>query len=93
MNMDAHVILGINVDTRAWIKELKLQKNDNIIVIDYNYLGEMKKIKGVIYISTYEFKHYAKKFDKVNYYKSLYGFPGMSGKMADFFKENGDLEN
>lgn len=84
--MHANVILGNNIDTIYWITHLKLIENENIIVIDYEYFGEPKLIREALYISAIEAKNYIENFDSICFYKSMYGYPGMGGKMSSFLK-------
>lgn len=73
--MIANVVLGINVDTVGWIKELKLSVVENIIVLDYDYYGEKINKGSVIYMSSSDALIELKKFDNVKYYKSIYIYP------------------
>lgn len=75
--MIADVILGKNIDTINWIKILKLNLHENIIVIDYDSGIDAKIIDGVTYLSHIEAKELLKKFDSINYYKSMYIYPGI----------------
>ncbi|KOF08647.1 hypothetical protein AC739_19135 [Planococcus glaciei] len=81
--MIAEVILGYNIDTKLWIKKLKKKIIRNtIFVLDYEYFGEPKETNGVTYISSNDLKIFLKEFDTINFYKSLYGYPGMNGDMS-----------
>ena len=82
----ADVILGNNIDTPKWIEELQVLDAENIIVIDYEYFGELKLIGGVLYISPIEAKSYLEKFDSICFFKTMYVYPGMGGKMSTFRK-------
>ncbi|WP_033542890.1 hypothetical protein [Planococcus sp. CAU13] len=84
--MVVDVILGFNIDTAMWISDLRLNGANEIVVLDYDYFGESKLRDGVLYFSTFEIKNYLMKFDTINYYKSMYGFPGMGGKMSTFYR-------
>lgn len=44
-------------------------------------------------MSPVDAKEYMKKFDSVNYYKSMYVYPGISGRMSDFFKKSRELKS
>lgn len=81
------IILGKNVDTQMWLNDLKEIKADNIVVIDYDSINGCEEIEGVIYLSPNFAKEYLKKFDSKNYYKSLYGYPGMSSNTSSLFKD------
>lgn len=82
----ANVILGNNIDTPQWIEKLKIQNARHIIVLDYDYYGKLQLNTTVTYISVIDFEKYIAKFDSINYYKSLYGYPGMAGKMSSLYK-------
>ncbi|WP_416143616.1 hypothetical protein [Planococcus koreensis] len=83
MNVD--VILGVNIDTEKWIYELRKKGAKNILVIDYD--SENKWInEDVLYLSPNFAVEYIKKFNEINYYKSLCAYPGMNGKMATLYK-------
>lgn len=81
--MIADIILGINIDTLLWIEKLKEIGADYIIVLDYDYYDKPKYKNDVLYISTADLKIYLKKFDTVRFYKSLYIFPGIEGKISN----------
>lgn len=85
--MIADVILGITIDTQMWITDLKEQKSENIFVIDYEYFGEPKASEGVLYLSPLEAKKYFERFDSIFFYKAMYAYPGMSGKMSSLYKK------
>lgn len=86
--MIVEVILGNNIDTTMWISDLKENEADYIIVIDYDYNNIFLEIEGVIYMSPTQAQEYIKKFDTINYYKSLYAYPGMQGKMSSLHKKD-----
>lgn len=81
------LILDNNVDTYQLIFDLKQIKAEHIAVLDYDFVGDYKILEGVIYISTLYAIEYIEKFDSVNYYKSLYVYPGLNGSMYSFFKK------
>ncbi|ETP67315.1 hypothetical protein G159_19410 [Planococcus glaciei CHR43] len=85
--MIADVILGFNIDTIVWIEELKEHGMENIIVVDYEWFEEPINREGILFLSSIDAKSYIKKFDTVNYYKSMYVYPGMSGKMSSLIKK------
>ncbi|TWT01863.1 hypothetical protein [Planomicrobium sp. CPCC 101079] len=85
--MIAHVILGITIDTKMWISVLKLQNSENIYVIDYEYFGEPILSNEVIYISSLDAKKQLTKYDSISFYKSMYVYPGMDGKMSSLYKK------
>lgn len=74
------VILGRNIDTTMWIHYLKVNNADQIVVLDYDYFGVPKNLDGILYLSNSDTKNYLKKFDTVNFYKSIYAYPGMRNK-------------
>ncbi|MBT2571129.1 hypothetical protein [Planococcus sp. ISL-110] len=82
------IILGNNIDTKMWINDLKTNGAEYIIVIDYENHKEPKEIDGIIYMDPINAQKYIRKFDAKNYYKSVYGFPGMSGTMSSLHREN-----
>lgn len=82
------VILGNNIDTPLWIANSKRNKVDCIILVDYEYKKEPEDIDGVIYMSTSQAQNYIKLFDKVNYYISMYAYPGMQGNMSSLYKKD-----
>lgn len=84
----SNIILGKNIDTIMWIKNLKEMEAEQIIVIDYEHLGSFEEENGVLYMSPVYAKEYIKKFDSVNFYKSLYAYPGMQGKMSSLYKKD-----
>ena len=86
------VILGITVDTPMWITNLREDFADDIIVVDYEYYYEPEVRDGVTYMSPRDAKEYMKKFDSVNYYKSMYVYPGMGGRMSSLFKKSKELK-
>ena len=75
--MIVDVILGKNIDTPFWIRNLSLSLREHICVIDYDYYGEPAMIDGVMYLSSVEAKEYLNKFDSVCFYKSIYIYPGI----------------
>lgn len=75
--MIADVILGRNIDTSNWIKELKTNLNENIIVIDYEHTGEPETIEDIIYLSPLGAQEFLAKYDSINFYKSMYIYPGI----------------
>lgn len=85
--MIADIILGNNIDTLMWINELQEARADFIIVLDYEFNGEPFFNNGVLYISTYDIRNHLTQFDSTNYYKSLYIYPGMGGKMSTFSRK------
>lgn len=80
--MIADVILGINIDTSMWIEDLKNYGADAIVVIDYEYFGEFYIRDKVTYISALEAKKVLGKFDSLNFYKSIYIYPGSKSSPA-----------
>ena len=82
----ADIILGNNIDTPMWIRDLQENEADCIIVVDYEQEHESIDIEGVIYMSSIQAQKYIKKFDTINYYKSLYAYPGMQGNMSSLHK-------
>lgn len=74
--MIAHVILGKNIDTLYWIMELKSNLYENIIVIDYDHYVDPLIIDEVTYLSDSDARKQLNKFDSVNFYKSMYVYPG-----------------
>lgn len=85
--MIANIILGVNIDTEMWISELERESSENIIVIDYDYFGEPILKNEVTYLSPCDAKSYLAKFDSLNFYKSVYAYPGMKGKMSSLYKK------
>lgn len=85
--MIVDVILGVNIDTDHWIKELKAGGSDHVIVLDYDYFGEPIEKDSIIFFSIHDIKIYLRKFDSIYFYKSLYGYPGMNGNMASIYKK------
>lgn len=81
------VILGKNIDTCMWINDLKKIKVDQIAVIDYESIVDFEEVDGVIFLSPSCAKKYLKKFDAINYYKSLYAYPGMNADMSSLFRK------
>lgn len=73
--MVADVILGNNIDTLLWIENLKENSHENIIVIDYDQVIDVKKICDITYLSRNHAQKFLVKFDTIFYYKSLYIYP------------------
>ncbi|WP_203340229.1 hypothetical protein [Planococcus beijingensis] len=82
------VILGQNIDTSMWINELKEMKADFIAVINYDSVNEFEEVERVIYLSPNIAKEYLKNFDTINFYKSLYAYPGMQTNMKSLYKKD-----
>lgn len=82
------VILGQNIDTPMWIYELKEIKADCIAVINYESVNEYEEIERVIYLSPNIAKDYLRNFDTINFYKSLYAYPGMQTNMKSLYKKD-----
>lgn len=82
-NLIADVILGNTIDTKLWIEDLFNNEADHIIVLDYDFHGERYHKDNVLYISSLDLYEYIKKFDTVNYYKSLYAYPTISNYLTD----------
>ena len=87
-----NVILGVNIDTPRWIESLQKDYADDIMVVDYDYFYEPEVRNGVTFMGPVDAKEYMKKFDSVNYYKSLYAYPGIKGRMSTFFKKSRELK-
>lgn len=85
--MIADVILGRNIDTLSWIQHLKEENCDNLFVLDYDYFCEPEIIENVMYISALDLVDLLKKYDSVNFYKSMYVYPGMEGNMSTLYKK------
>ncbi|QDY45148.1 hypothetical protein HF394_05225 [Planococcus glaciei] len=86
--MIVDVILGNNIDTVMWIRDLQENEVECIIVVDYEYDNDPLNIEGVVYMSPIQAQKYIRKFDKINYYKSLYAYPGMQGNMSCLHKKD-----
>lgn len=86
MNVD--VILGNNIDTAMWVRNLRENEAECIIVIDYEWKDEPLEIEDAVYMSPIHAQKYLKKFNTVNYYKSLYAYPGMQGNMSSLYKKD-----
>lgn len=84
--MIADIILGNTIDNKDWIVKLQKLEADNIFLLDYDYFGEPRIVNNITYISVLSMAVYLKKFDSINFYKSMYGFPGMSGNMSSLHK-------
>ncbi|UJF26667.1 hypothetical protein [Planococcus sp. 107-1] len=85
--MKANVILGVNIDTPKWINKLKKENCSNIIILDYDSAGEVNVKDGVLYIYENDIQ-ILKKYDEIRYYKSLYVYPGFSGRMSQLFERD-----
>lgn len=84
--MILNLILGNNIDTFKMILYLKEREMENIVVLDYDMVEKYKTINDVTYMSPDHIINCIGRFDTVNYYKSLYGYPGMSGSMSSLYK-------
>lgn len=84
----ADIILGNNIDIQYWIEDLIEKGAEHIIVLDYDYYGEQYEKEKITYISPLDIQKWIRQFDTVYFYKSLYAFPGMSGKMSSIVKKN-----
>lgn len=82
--MRLDIILGVNIDTSVWIRELKISRRKNIIVIDYNHKDIAYEIDNVMYMSEKEGNEYSQYFDELFFYKSLYCYPILNGKRQAF---------
>ncbi|WP_422124326.1 hypothetical protein DHX103_05770 [Planococcus sp. X10-3] len=82
-----HIIIGNNIDTKMWIDHLVSVNAENIVVLDFDYDGKPKYIKDVTFLSPIDIKNHYNEFDSFFFYKSLYAYPGMSGKMSSLFKD------
>lgn len=82
------IILGNNIDTIMWINNLVENEADYIGVIIYDSFEGFEEKNGVLYMSPTYAKEYIKKFDTVNFYKSLYAYPGMQGNMSSLFNKD-----
>lgn len=80
------LILGRNIDTPQWIYGLKGIGANYIAVLDYDLAEDYEVIENTTYISSDFAIKYVRNFDSVNYYKSLYAYPGMSGNMSSLQK-------
>ena len=74
--MIADIILGSNIDTSMWIKDLIKQGAHNIFVINYEYHGPPVKVNGITYLGPAVGKDYFYQFDTLFFYKSMYQYPG-----------------
>lgn len=83
--MQINVILGVNIDTLAWIKKLQNSKEDNIVVLDYHHQGKPIYIEDILYLSPSDAKPLIKCFENVKFHKSLSVYPGMAGKMSSLY--------
>lgn len=82
------IILGNNIDTLMWITKLIENKAEYIGVIVYECFEGFEERNGVLYMSPTYAEEYIKKFDTVNFYKSLYAYPGMQGNMSSLYKKD-----
>lgn len=73
--MVGNIILGVTIDTKLWISKLEALGEENIIVINYDSKNDFEKIGETLCMTPDYAKKYIKKFDKKNFYKSLYVFP------------------
>lgn len=86
--MSIDIILGHNIYTVMWINDLRENKADYIIGIDYDCVEEFQVRNGIFYMPPNYAREYIKKFDTVNFYKSLYAYPGMQGSMTSLYKKD-----
>ena len=86
------IILGVNMDTPMWIADLRSNCAEDIIVVDYDYYGDPEVRDGVTYMNPMDAHEYMKEFDSLNFYKSMYGYPGMDGRMSSLFKKNAKIK-
>lgn len=84
--MIADIILGNNIDTSIWITELREVGAEHIIIIDYDSSENYKEKDNIVYVTPCYAKKYMQKFDSINFYKSLYAYPGMNGSMSSLYK-------
>lgn len=80
--MQINVILGVNVDTLAWIEKLQNLKEENIVVLDYHHQGKPIYREDILYLSPSDAKPLIMCFKNIKFYKSLSVYPGMAGKMS-----------
>lgn len=90
--MRLDVILGNNIDTKNWITFIRKTNNNIIIVLDYDYYGVPYKKDSIYYMSVDSAELAFKKNSKINYYKSCYAFPGMSGQMSSLYSSQRKLD-
>lgn len=69
------VILGVTIDTEKWVRNLKENESDFIIVVDYTFHKEKYFINDVLYCSPLVARKYIEHYHSVNFYKSLYVLP------------------
>lgn len=79
------LVLGKTCESSKWVIDLKEFGAENIVVLDYDFEGTYAVIEGITYMSVEYLSKYIRQFDSVNYYKSLYGLPGMNGSMSSLF--------
>lgn len=84
------IILGNNIDTLMWINNLAENEADQIGVVIYDCFEGFEERNGTLYMSPTYAKEYIKNFDTVNFYKSLYAYPGMHGNMSSLFNKDKD---
>lgn len=74
--MRLNIILGVNIDTNGWIKKIKAKNKDSlIIVVDFEYKGKPYIQDGTEVFSSKDGMNFARNFEKVIFYKSLYAYP------------------
>ena len=84
------VILGVTVDTPMWITHLRESEANHIVVLDYECMGEPERRGNILYLSPPDAKIYMMKFGSVEFFKSLYVYPGMGGNMSSLYKSDKD---
>lgn len=82
------LILGKNIDTFQWIHDLKELDAEYIAVLDYDIIGDYEVFEEIIYMSVDYATKYVQEFHSVNFYKSLYVYPGMGGCMSSLQKKD-----
>lgn len=78
------------MDTPLWISYLQEKKADYIIVIDFHSSHTIRTNEKVIYLSPLKAKEFFKNFSALCFYKSMYVYPAMGGRMSSLYKKELD---
>lgn len=88
--MKLNIILGINMDNEELSKYLSNNHDNDLVILDYESIGETRKVNGITYISPNNLKIMMKEYDTLIFHKTLCSYPGMSGIMSSLFKGKSD---
>lgn len=75
--MHINVVLGNVIDSAFFVKELKNEGEEFVVIIDYELRVDQVYKNEIQYISPEYASRLVKEFHSVKYFKSMYILPGM----------------